>query len=191
MSTETDESFELSELCEQAGVTPRTVRYYVQQGLLPAPGMGPGTKYGRGHLDRLRLVRRLQKEHLPLAEIRKRLAHLDDAQVAAALLATTDSEGTSALMAESARVPQGPRESVADYVAGVLSGPPTSASRLAMSVPASRSESGSAPYERDRWDRYRLTDDVEIHVRRPLSRETNRRVEKLLEAARDILGEEP
>jgi len=30
MSTETGESFELSELCAQAGVTTRTVRYYVQ-----------------------------------------------------------------------------------------------------------------------------------------------------------------
>jgi len=191
MSTETDQTFELPELCEQAGVTARTVRYYVQQGLLPAPGMGPGTKYGRGHLDRLRLVRRLQKEHLPLAEIRKHLVRLDDAQVAAALLATSDRQAARAPLAASARGPQGPRDSVADYVTGVLSGSPMPARRLAMSAPASRGEPGSAPYERDRWDRFRLTDDVEIHVRRPLSRETNRRVEKLLEAARDILGEEP
>ncbi len=191
MNTEADESFELSELCEQAGVTPRTVRYYVQQGLLPAPGMGPGTKYGREHLDRLLLIRRLQREHLPLAEIRKHLARLDDAQVAAALHATSGEKETDALVVESTGQPYGSRESVADYVAGVLHEPRSSASHLAMSVSASRSEPRPVSYERDRWDRYRLADDVEIHVRRPLSRETNRRVEKLLKAARNILGEEP
>ena len=189
MSAGTGESYELSELCERAGVSPRTVRYYVQQGLLPAPGMGPGTKYGQGHLDRLLLIRQLQREHLPLAEIRKRLARLDDAEVASALHATTGEEGLNAYVAESAGTPRGPRESVADYVAGVLRDPGRTARRLSMSE--RRVEAQPAPYDRDRWDRFRLNDDVEIHVRRPLSRETNRRVEKLLEAARDILGEEP
>jgi DNA-binding transcriptional MerR regulator len=40
MSTDT---YDLAELCDLADVTPRTVRYYVQQGLLPSPGArGPG-----------------------------------------------------------------------------------------------------------------------------------------------------
>ena len=64
----------LSELAEQAGVSPRTVRYYIALGLLPSPGrLGPGTRYGRDHLDRLRLIKRLQEERLSLAEIRQRL----------------------------------------------------------------------------------------------------------------------
>src|SRR5262245_32063026 len=77
---------ELGELCERTGVTARTVRYYIQQGLLRSPGQsGPGAKYDQGHLARLQLIRRLQHEHLPLAEIRKRLQGLDDASVAALL----------------------------------------------------------------------------------------------------------
>src|SRR5690242_14323104 len=73
----------LQQLADQAGVTPRTVRYYISQGLLPAPiGQGPTARYGRAHLDRLRLIRRLQLEHQPLAEIRSRLERLDDDQVA-------------------------------------------------------------------------------------------------------------
>ena len=64
----------LNELAEQAGVSPRTVRYYIALGLLPSPGrLGPGTRYGRDHLDRLRLVKRLQEERLSLAEIRRRI----------------------------------------------------------------------------------------------------------------------
>ena len=84
-----DDRYSLTELADLAGVTPRTVRYYLAQGLLPAVGQsGPGSKYGEGHLARLRLIRRLQAEHLPLAEIRRRLAGLGDADIEA--LAATD-----------------------------------------------------------------------------------------------------
>lgn len=68
------ESYRLSELADAAGVTPRTVRYYIAQGLLSSPGrLGAGTRYGSEHLDRLRLIRRLQDEGLSLSEIRDRL----------------------------------------------------------------------------------------------------------------------
>ena len=66
-----DERYSLTELADLAGVTPRTVRYYLASGLLPAVGQtGPGSKYTPDHLARLQLIRRLQAEHLPLAEIR-------------------------------------------------------------------------------------------------------------------------
>ena len=68
------ETYRLPELADAAGVTPRTVRYYIAQGLLPSPGrLGAGTRYGREHLDRLHLIRRLQDQGLSLAEIRDRL----------------------------------------------------------------------------------------------------------------------
>ena len=80
---QTTQRYTLTELADLAGVTPRTVRYYIGQGLLPSVGQsGPGAKYGDDHLARLRLIRRLQREHLPLAEIRRRLDRLDDAEIA-------------------------------------------------------------------------------------------------------------
>ena len=63
---------DLTELADRAGVSIRTIRYYIQQGLLPKPeARGPGAHYTEEHLDRLLLVKRLQREHLPLAEIRR------------------------------------------------------------------------------------------------------------------------
>ena len=77
-----DDPYSITDLARLSGVTPRTVRYYVAQGLLPSPEQaGPSTRYGEGHLARLRLIRRLQREHLPLAEIRARLAPLGDDEV--------------------------------------------------------------------------------------------------------------
>src|SRR3954454_2529927 len=78
-----DRTYSVNELADDAGVTRRTVHYYISQGLLPAAGgEGRGARYGKAHLDRLRLIRELQREHLPLAEIRQRLERLSDAQVA-------------------------------------------------------------------------------------------------------------
>src|SRR6185503_1094737 len=64
----------IEDLAELGGVTRRTVRYYVQEGLLPAPlGVGRGRHYGPEHLERLLHVKALQEDGLPLSEIRRRL----------------------------------------------------------------------------------------------------------------------
>lgn len=69
----------LAELTDRAGVTVRTVRYYIAEGLLPPPlTAGRQSTYTEGHLDRLRLIARLKDAYLPLREIRRRLAGLDD-----------------------------------------------------------------------------------------------------------------
>ena len=72
----------LAELTDRAGVTVRTVRYYIAEGLLPPPlTAGRQSAYTEGHLDRLQLIARLKDAYLPLREIRRRLAGLDDQAV--------------------------------------------------------------------------------------------------------------
>lgn len=90
------ELYNINEISAMAGVTPRTVHFYIQQGLLPHPiTRGPGAKYERRHLMRLRLVRMLQEEHLPLAEIRERLAAMSDAHVEQTVTGTSSAAATS------------------------------------------------------------------------------------------------
>ena len=63
--------FNIDELAELGGVSRRTVRYYVQEGLLPAPlGVGRGPHYDRAHLDRLLEVKARQEAGLSLDDIR-------------------------------------------------------------------------------------------------------------------------
>lgn len=81
----------VAELARAAGVSVRTIRYYIAEGLLPPPrGAGPRSSYDEGHLDRLRLIARLKADYLPLREIRRRLAGLDDRAVARLLAAVGD-----------------------------------------------------------------------------------------------------
>jgi len=66
----TDTRYGIEELADLAGVTRRTVRFYVQEGLLPAPlGRGRGRHYDPSHLKRLLEVKALQEQGLPLAAI--------------------------------------------------------------------------------------------------------------------------
>jgi DNA-binding transcriptional MerR regulator len=72
----------LEELAGEAQVAPRTVRYYVQRGLLPAPEFrGRDTQYGRGHLLRLLAIKRLQQAGLPLDAIEARLTGASDKEL--------------------------------------------------------------------------------------------------------------
>ncbi|AKF10900.1 hypothetical protein DB32_008049 [Sandaracinus amylolyticus] len=64
----------IDELADRAGVSRRTVRYYVQRGLLEAPtGVGRGKHYTEAHLARLVRIRELQEEGVALADISVRL----------------------------------------------------------------------------------------------------------------------
>lgn len=66
--------YTIAELADLGGVSRRTVRYYVQRGLLPSPtGLGRGKHYTQAHLDRLLRIRSLQDSGVPLAEIPQRL----------------------------------------------------------------------------------------------------------------------
>ena len=194
--------YSLSELSRIADATPRTVRYYISQGLLPAPGSaGPGPKYSDADVARLRLIKRLQRKHLPLAEIRTQLAGLDD-------------EAILALEA----APEPPKDSALDYIRRVTgrhrivearpsllkrahvaaeATPPAYAASLAPHIaptaPAAPAlEPPAEPrLERSQWERIELAPDVELHVRRPLTRQTSKRVDRIVSIARDLLKEEP
>src|SRR5207302_2865395 len=87
-------AFTISELAEAGGATPRTVRYYTAEGLLPPPdARGRFALYSEEHLDRLRLIVRLKEAYLPLMAIRARLTALSPAEVRAMLADAENGSG--------------------------------------------------------------------------------------------------
>jgi DNA-binding transcriptional MerR regulator len=66
--------YAIGDLADLGGVSRRTVRYYVQEGLLPQPfGLGRGHHYGPEHLERLLRVKSMQESGRTLDEIRAAL----------------------------------------------------------------------------------------------------------------------
>src|SRR5688572_18235392 len=64
----------IGDLADAAGLTRRAIRYYVQQGLLPAPlGRGRGRHYDDSHLQALKSIAELQRAGHTLDAIRKLL----------------------------------------------------------------------------------------------------------------------
>jgi DNA-binding transcriptional MerR regulator len=250
-------AYSLADLCDLAEVTPRTVRYYIAEGLLRSPGTGPGAKYDDGHLARLRIIRRLQREHLPLAEIRNRLRALSDDEVreivaspqqppagsaADYVRSVLASRGTAPMrtvgpversrpvqravhplrgllptrrVAESSlahQAPQGqpgePAAPAAPAGGSPVSAPAPDDATLALMARAAVREisdeyepqpretairhehADSALPERSQWERISLTPDLELHVRRPLSRLQNRQLARLVQIARGLLEED-
>jgi DNA-binding transcriptional MerR regulator len=212
--------YTLTELCDLAGVSARTVRYYVAEGLLRTPGQGPGVRYGEDHLARLRLIRRLQREHLPLAEIRNRLRGLSDEDVrsVASAPAGDATPGSAidyvrgvlagrgvtgrdipripppvpAVMPSPAVSPARAPDPVARLAAVARPATPPEAPALAGSDQAEAAATTIPPVEpeRSQWERIALTTDIEVHVRRPMSRLANRQLARILESAREILRED-
>lgn len=74
--------YRMKDLCELTGLGRQAIHFYIQRGLLP-PGHKTGRNmayYGEAHLERLRLIKKLQHERfLPLKAIQ---AILDDQQAA-------------------------------------------------------------------------------------------------------------
>ncbi len=70
-----DQEFTINELCTLADLSTRTVRFYIQQGLVSRPqGEKKGAKYSAVHLDQLLSIKKWQTAGLSLERIRELLA---------------------------------------------------------------------------------------------------------------------
>jgi DNA-binding transcriptional MerR regulator len=64
--------YAIGDLARLAGVSRRTVRYYVQEGLIPPPlGVGRGNHYSPDHLEEILRVKALQEAGKSLDEIKR------------------------------------------------------------------------------------------------------------------------
>lgn len=213
-----EKSYTISELAEAAEVTVRTIRYYIGEDLLPSPdGGGRVAIYHQGHLARLKLIKLLKDEFLPLHEIRALLSGLDDRAVAElladkqtqspppspapssakaylqTLLQPPDSPGSN-LLRHKLRAQQ-----IREEASPMSGGPPLPAPaprRDAFHLPENQPAVGvSMPAEPletgpvESWRRYELVPGVELHVRAGMENSTlGQKVEQVIRIARQILS---
>jgi len=167
--------YTISEIAKLAGVTVRTIRYYISEGLLPPPAAtGQSERYDESYLYRLELILRLKAEYLPLDKIRELLNALSDDVIRQEI--------------EEAYSPEATPDSAQEYIRNILhpASPSSLNQRLSQKLESPRWEQPlnftdqsvllkcemriPTPAQRvssseERWLRYRICDDVELHVR--------------------------
>ncbi|QRK12275.1 MerR family transcriptional regulator [Archangium violaceum] len=161
-TTKTRKEWKLTELAEAVGVSPRTVRYYVQRGLLPAPPFkGPDTVYGEEHLLRLKAIRTLQARFLPLDAIQVELARLSPEELGA--------------LAEA-----GPHDLPAPTAGS--SAPAPQAEPVKQAVPVSPSAGVTS------WRRWELAPGLELHLADTADEKTRALAERMRALIQDSWG---
>ena len=167
----------IAELAERGGVTRRTVRYYVQRGLLPTPlGTGRGPHYTPAHLERLILIRQLQESGVPLVEIAARLNGTLPTLVSAP---GGPLERSTSLRASSPHVlPEG---RAALNEAALRRRRRGERGPLNWTALPTQSQGGT-------WIRFVLADGVELHVRAGAMHIQPEQLARLVEAAQQTLG---
>jgi len=112
--------YTLEELAQLLRINPRTIRSYIQQGLLRGPdSMGRNARYGDYHVKRLQTIRQLKDDHnLPLSEIRRLVtmaAPDEDIQIRLVPMRAAEEEVTQS-PAEAPKEEESERSSALDYV---------------------------------------------------------------------------
>jgi DNA-binding transcriptional MerR regulator len=158
MEPEETESFTIGELAKAAGVTPRTVRFYQSEGLLPAAGMrGRYTVYNTEHLDRLKLIQQLKRAYLPLSTIRAQVEKLTPDQIH--LLAAQNVHFLPKDATEASKYVTDLLESRTS-IAGDSEKP-----KRALWISNRGQSSVTAPPAGEHWTRYVVMEGVELNVR--------------------------
>jgi DNA-binding transcriptional MerR regulator len=189
-----DDQLLISELAERAGVSVRTIRFYISEGLLPPPqARGRYSVYDEEYLTRIELIKRLKGAYLPLKEIRRIVESLSREEIERMLHKLSEPSSTPSPTSPPAPAPsssgirEGGLPEALDYISRVLQSQAAPASNPAPPLPpalpstpaplgqagrphvAARAslfqESDSQPEESESsWRRYTIQPGVELLV---------------------------
>ena len=199
-------TYQISELAKLAGVTVRTIRYYISQGLLPSPSAsGQFDRYDDSYLHKLELIKRLKEEYLPLDKIRDLITSMSDEAILAELSSSNPLPAEPGSARDYVRSVLYPDEVVPlnkrlanrvaepkDQTGGVIRNEERSyqASRVARSPTPSPPQALGlfAEQASETWLRYRIHPDIELHVHeQPANPRVRQRLPKLLIEIRRLI----
>lgn len=203
--------YSLQELAEESGVEARTIRSYIEKGLLPgAEARGPKSFYTAAHLDRLQVIQLLRQANpsVALQDIRLVLHQLTPQQVEdlargriqiGGLLQIPEREKPPGSALEyltafrqlhlpSLAAPQRDQQRPRDQRRRVTEQDQTAVEQLAEAL---RALAGASPTpgsaRRQTWCRFEVTPDIELQVRSGFSEEQLARFQRIADLLRHVL----
>jgi len=198
----------ISELAKLMGVSTRTIRYYIEEGLLPQPEVqGKYAVFNADYLVRLKLIKYLKDAYLPLREIKRQLDSLTVPDVYALVERfEKDPSGTlaemrvypsdkSEFLAFDNRVSAPPDDSASEYIQRALKrqNPVVREPVMKFNAPAPSPAPNPAPQSRpseptETWQRVELAPGVELNVRQPQPPALRFKVDYLITFAKNLFN---
>jgi len=208
--------YTIGELAKAAAVTPRTIRFYTAEGLLPPPlSEGRYALYTDAHRTRLHLIQRLKSAFLPLHAIRTHIEGLTEGQIrqligdVSAGSDTKEQEHLPAIRLKTTEPHLG--QSSLDYLAQILAVTGQGAAgesairgeepkkRALLVSPVFQPQADIETVREDApalqqtgpevWERIRLSARLELHVRAPLTTEDRHKIEQIAACAKALYPE--
>jgi DNA-binding transcriptional MerR regulator len=208
--------FTISELTAESGVEPRTIRSYVEKGIIPGPdSLGRGARYPQDSLDRLKVLQLLRDANrsLTLDQIRvllqslgpSELRGLADGRLRIGALLDTDADGgppqrTAALdYLTSIRRLKRPSHQLSERLVQAGASPHTDFDdQLPVLEEAARAlaqlaglTTASRGVRGEHWYRLPLTPDIELSVRGSFGSDQLAQLHRIVDALRLLLTKGP
>jgi DNA-binding transcriptional MerR regulator len=196
----------LEDLVVKSSLSIRTLRYYMQEGLLPGPDKrGKYARYSQYHLDRIELIQRFKKINLPLQQIRHLLNNMTADEINQLLqsqdrlspfldyIKMNDEIGSPMPSAGSSAL-----EYIHDLEAGweqiqAVSSPirsQSTAPKQPSSIPPSNnySKQSQITSNQETWKRIIITEGIELNVKEPKNADEEAKIDKLIAYTRRLFG---
>jgi DNA-binding transcriptional MerR regulator len=194
--------YTIEQLSELTGYSRRTIRYYVEEGLIDSPaGRGKGGFYFDSHLNKLGIIKQLQERGMSLSAI--------SAYMKQNTVPGQRSYGEYANLSADSRISGQPfpgardrtgmmRKKIFGDSANLQSKEPEvneiKQDNIFFDINFSEEPLYSAAAlqpQRDVWIKYEISPGLEINVRREVEQEHKKKVEDIIKIAQQILGKNP
>ena len=196
----------LEDLAKLSKMSIRTLRYYIQEGLLPGPDTrGKFASYSREHLERIEMIKRLKNKYLPLQQIKQLMDNMSEEDIHQMLqyqdqldpkleqykanIIQSDNlnkNNSSALdYIRSLEQVHGLVQSVNEPTPTVLRSP--TKDYFFSEEPAPSQAPPSPRVRRESWRKIIFLDGVELHISAAREKEFNTELQQLIEFTRNLL----
>ena len=197
----------LEDLSTITGLTLRTLRFYMQEGILQGPDTrGKNARYSQKHLDQLEVIQRLKNLRIPLQEIRHLVNNITPQEIARLRksqekpYSNLNEDKTSYVLEPTTYKPG---ENALDYIRSLenkwnnyqtFSEPRINASRNYPPAPSSSTIPEDIHYpqfkQQETWTKIIIEDGLELNIRQPKEFEEQEKLVQLVEYARDLFGDQ-
>lgn len=186
--------YTLEDLSESSGLPIRTLRFYIQEGLLPGPDTrGKYATYSSEHLESLQLIVRLKDMHLPLKEIKQLLESMTADDITRILKYQQKLNLQNLPNVETQKPKNAVTDDALQYIKNLtkihenIYDSHYPAERPQITPPKIMAQSKPAPAGiQEQWQRILLEEGVELHIRTSLYQEKHELVDELINYVKNL-----